>query len=262
MNSLLSDIQVLSRGLYLQIVFTVKLLDNTIIRSNEPEEVLTYTYDSIGNRFIIPWRKFKGKLRRLVLEKQRSYNISKDCSLKDDLCMQCPTCLLFGGTGETSTAKVPYNFLSRVLGETLISKTEVAEISTYTANAVDEKTLTTGQALMNIVTVPAETEFVGVLTLHDPTPALSAILVDNLGRFKRLGASTREWGRCDIEINGYKLSDREDLSAYHLIGKEKNDWGLDNDGNLSLPEDIEECYQKVKEDVEKLVGPLLKNKKK
>ena len=39
-------------------------------------------------------------------------------------------------------------------------------------NAVDEVDLTTGQALMSVVTVPKETEFLGVVTLRDPTPEM------------------------------------------------------------------------------------------
>ena len=252
--SLFNDLQVLSRGLYLQLVVNVKLLDNTIIRSNEPEEVLTYKYQTLGNRFIIPWRKFKGKLRRLVLEQQRSFNISPNCSLKNDLCMKCPTCLLFGGTGETSSANVSYNLLSRVLGETFISTNQVGEVFSYTANAVDEKTLSTEQALMNIITVPAETEFIGVVTLHDPTPETSAILVNNLLRFTRLGASTREWGRCETKVLGYKLSDKEELSAYYLVANQI-DINLNDLSGLSLPlNDIENCYKEVNKAVEKLVS--------
>lgn len=243
--TLLSDIQILARGLYLQVGFTLKLLDDAIIRSNEPEEVLSFGYERLGNRFIIPWRKFKGKLRRLVMEKQRSFGIAMECSLKDHLCLKCPSCLLFGGTGETSAAKVNYNLLSRVLGETLISKEELKDLKSYTANAVDEINLTTGQALMNILTVPAETEFIGIITLRDPTLELSAILIDNLKRVTRIGASTREWGRCEIFIAGYRLSNREDVSVYEVV---KDGWreGLFEEiEKLKLPSDIEKCYKKV-----------------
>jgi len=119
----------------------ITLLDEAIIRSNEAEEVLTFRYKDLGNRFIIPWRKVKGKLRRLVLEKQRGLNIEPQCALKDDLCMKCPTCFLFGGTGETSSSGVQYNILSRIYGETLISESEVDEITPYTANAIREQDL-------------------------------------------------------------------------------------------------------------------------
>lgn len=253
--TLLPDIQILSRGLYLQIVFKVKLLDDAIIRSNEPEEVLSYHYETLGNRFIIPWRKFKGKFRRLVMEQQRSFGIALNCALKDKLCMQCPACFLFGGTGETSEAKVNYNLLSRVLGETLISHGEMKDISSYTANAVDEEDLTTGQALMTILKVPAETEFVGVLTLRDPTPEASAIIVDNLSRLTRLGASTREWGRCNTELLGYRLEDRETLSVYDLAGKSIKEAELTKIETLNLPTDITDCYEKINKAISELLPP-------
>src|SRR2546423_1603430 len=104
MVELFKDLHVLARGRYLQFVTRLKLLDDAIIRSNEPEEVLTYTYsgNDLGNRFIIPWRKAKGKLRRVAMEKMRGLTISTECHLKDGLCMKCPCCVLFGGTGDTS----------------------------------------------------------------------------------------------------------------------------------------------------------------
>jgi CRISPR type I-D-associated protein Csc2 len=258
MNSLFNDIQILPRGLYLQIGFVLKTLDPTIIRSNEPEEVLTYSYQSLGNRFIIPWRKFKGKLRRLVMEQQRSFSISPDCSLKNNLCMACPSCFLFGGTGETSQANVPYNLLSRILGETLISLQEVKDVFTFTANAVDEIDYTTGQALMTTVAVPPETEFLGIVTIKDPTPEIIAIIVDNLKRIKRIGASNREWGRCEITILGYRLSDRENVSVYELVQSGSIDNVFENLKFLALPSDIESCFKKIYEEIKNLLKNLKK----
>jgi len=251
--NLLKEPSILSQGVYFQVVLNLKLLDDAIIRSNEPEEVLTFSYKPpLNNRFIIPWRKVKGKLRRFVMEKQRWLGIMDKCHLKDDLCMQCPSCFLFGGTGETSSAKVSYNILSRVLGETFISTTEVAKIQPYTENAVDEVDLTTHQALMTVVTVPKETEFCGVVTLRDPTLEMVTILIDNLERLTRLGASTREWGRVRPDILGYKTSDRENLSAYDLVQKNEKPSDLNNISDLNLP-DVENCYRKLDIEVKKLL---------
>lgn len=207
----------LSKGVYLQLVVEMKLLDDAIIRSNEAEEVMTYHYNALGNRFIIPWRKVKGKLRRLVLEKQRNYNIQPDCALKDDLCLNCPTCLLFGGTGETSSSKVQYNILSRVLGETFISVSLAKGIQNYTQNAVGEKDLMTGQALMTILTVPKETVFKGTITIKDPTREMVSIIIDNINRLTRIGARSVEWGRVETNIVNILMSDREEISVYNLL---------------------------------------------
>ncbi len=221
MVNFLETPSLLSKGVYLQLVIEMKLLDDAIIRSNEAEEVLTHHYEALGNRFIIPWRKVKGKLRRLVLEKQRGLNIEANCALKDELCMRCPSCLLFGGTGETSDkgpyGKQDYNILSRVLGETFISSNQVEGIKNYTQNAVGEKDLMTGQALMTILTVPKETVFKGVVTIKDPTKEMASIIVDNIRRLTRIGARSVEWGRVDTRILDYKLADREDISVYNLL---------------------------------------------
>jgi CRISPR type I-D-associated protein Csc2 len=198
------------------------------------------------------------------MEKQRGLNIQPDCSLKDNLCMECPSCFIFGGTGETSTAKVPYNILSRVMGETFISMNPVGEIEPYTQNAVDEKTLSTGQALMSILKVPAGTEFIGVLTLKDPTKEMASIVVNNLPRLTRIGARSVEWGRIETTILGYKLSDREDLSAYNLASITNLDGiknGLQNRSSLILP-NLDEAYQSLTPKIKTLLTNLVPSKNK
>lgn len=249
------DIQTLPRGRYLQVAFRIRLADNAVIRSNDPEEVLTHRYEELGQRFIVPWRKVKGKLRRVILEKQRDLGISPECALKDSLCLQCPTCCLFGGTGATGGAGIEYNLLSRVLGETAISKTEVGEISDYTANAVDERTLTTGQALMTVISVPEGTDFLNVVTLRDPTKPLTAILLDGIHRLTRLGASTREWGRITTKLLGCNLADREVLTSQDLVSNGvPTVFSTDFDG-LKLPAP-NEAYQQVNEQVQAMVAAL------
>lgn len=252
---LLDQPTLLSTGVYLQIPIKIALLDEAIIRSNEPEEVLTFKYRELGNRFIIPWRKIKGKLRRLVLEKQRGLGIHADCALKDDLCMECPTCFLFGGTGETSSAGVPYNILSRVYGETFISTSKVEDITPYTANAVREQDLTTGQALMSILTVPKETIFHGVITLKDPTPETVSILVDNIERLSRIGARSVEWGRVQTKIEGYYLSDREALSAYLALSNlvQPKLTGLPTDQTIPA---VDDAYSTLEGQVKNLISSL------
>ncbi len=258
---LLSEPTLLSKGVYLQIPIKITLLDEAIIRSNEAEEVLTFRYKDLGNRFIIPWRKVKGKLRRLVLEKQRGLNIEPQCALKDDLCMKCPTCFLFGGTGETSSSGVQYNILSRIYGETLISESEVDEITPYTANAIREQDLKTGQALMTILTVPKETVFRGVVTIKDPTPEMVTIILDNILRLSRIGARSVEWGRVQTEIEGYYLSDREDLSIYlDLENKLKIESRVKKElrellPNQNLPS-VDDAYRTLDLQVKELINSL------
>ncbi|NLI75621.1 MAG: type I-D CRISPR-associated protein Cas7/Csc2 [Candidatus Riflebacteria bacterium] len=251
MPELLKEPVELSTGVYLQIPIRLILLDDAIIRSNEAEEVLTFGYRSLGNRFIIPWRKIKGKLRRLVLECQRGLGIEPDCSLKNDLCCKCPTCFLFGATGETSSTKVPYNILSRVYGETFISETTSEAITPLTQNAVDERTLKTGQALMTILTVPRETVFRGVVTLKDPTPEMAAILIHNLQRLSRIGARSVEWGRAETAIDGVRLSDREELSAF-LAMSGRPQPALDPLDILKLPA-YDTAYKTFQKQVQKVI---------
>ena len=205
-------------------------------------KIKTSAYPS--DNFLCFYSCFRG------VEKQRGLNIEPQCALKDDLCMRCPTCFLFGGTGETSSAGVPYNILSRVYGETFISESKVSDITPYTANAIREQDLTTGQALMSILTVPKETVFRGVVTLKDPTPEMVSILTDNIDRLSRIGARSVEWGRVKAEIEGYYLSDREALSVYlSLSENSKPDFtGLPNDQKIPPTDDAyKTLYAQVKE---------------
>lgn len=258
MVNMLETPSLLSKGVYLQLVVEMKLLDDAIIRSNEPEEVLTYHYKTIGNRFIIPWRKVKGKLRRLVLEKQRGFGIQPDCALKDDLCLNCPSCLLFGGTGETSSSKRQYNILSRVMGETFISTNVLEGIQNYTQNAVGEKDLMTGQALMTILTVPKETVFKGTVTIKDPTPEMASIIVDNIERLTRIGARSVEWGRVETTVTGGKLSDREDISVYNLLQEPPKGADAEDIEELlnNLP-DVNTAYTKLNNQLQDILDELI-----
>lgn len=249
---------VLSKGKYLEIVVKLTLQDDAIIRSNDAEEVLTYKYNDLGNRFIIPWRKIKGKLRRLVMEKQRGLDIEPKCHLKDGLCMRCPSCFIFGGTGDTITegpyGKQDYNVLSRIMGETFISTNETKEIEPYTQNAVSEINLKTEQALMSILKVPAETEFIGVITLRDPTPEMASIVIDNINRLTRLGARSVEWGKVKAKIIGYKFSDRETLYSIDLVKSKGNVQGLITsiDDLLNVDEAYKTLNQAVKKELEEM----------
>ncbi len=261
MTDFLDTPSLLSKGVYLQLVVEMKLLDDAIIRSNEPEEVLTHHYKALGNRFIIPWRKVKGKLRRLVLEKQRGYNIQPDCALKDDLCLNCPSCLLFGGTGETSSSKVQYNILSRVLGETFISENEVEGVQNYTQNAVGEKDLMTGQALMTILTVPKETVFKGTITIKDPTKEMASIIVNNIKRLTRIGARSVEWGRVETTIVNVMLSDRENISVYNLLQEPPQEIPLkDISAFVSGLPDVGTAYSTLNSQLPILFGELIKRR--
>jgi len=166
--------------------------------------------------------------------------------------------LLFGGTGETSSIKAQYNILSRVLGETFISTNTVEGIRNYTQNAVGEKDLMTGQALMTILTVPKETVFKGVVTIKDPTKEMASVIVDNLKRLTRIGARSVEWGRVETIIVNAKLSDREDISIYNLL---QNDASLTDDISIieNLPL-VETAYTTLNSQIPALLKDLIERR--
>ncbi|OGW62058.1 MAG: type I-D CRISPR-associated protein Cas7/Csc2, partial [Nitrospirae bacterium RIFCSPLOW2_12_42_9] len=192
--------------------------------------------------------------------KQRGFGIQPDCALKDDLCLNCPSCLLFGGTGETSSSNVQYNILSRVLGETFISTEKVEGIQNYTQNAVGEKDLMTGQALMTILTVPKETVFKGVVTIKDPTTVMAAIIADNIKRLTRIGARSVEWGRVETQIINYKLSDREDISVYNMLqlqNVQQTIQQVDVDSFINSLPDVQNAYTILNNQIPTVLGDLI-----
>jgi CRISPR type I-D-associated protein Csc2 len=106
---------------------------------------------------------------------------------------------------------------------------------------------------MTQVKVPAETEFLGVVTLRDPTKDAAKIVVDALERTTRIGASTREWGRCKTIIEGYRLADREELASYELAGKTPGDLSplaqleLESDGKKAFENFAKACTTVLKD---------------
>ena len=82
-----------------------------------------------------------------------------------------------------------------------------------------------------------------------------SILVNNLKRLTRIGARSVEWGRIKTEIPGYKLSDREELSAYDLVQLQALP-ELDTITDLNLP-DLNESYERLDLAVKKLLNKLI-----
>jgi len=128
---------------------------------------------------------------------------AKDCYLKDFLCMECPRCVLFGATNVSGSGERA-NIKHRLEYSTAFSLTESADSGTATTfNAVDEKTLSTGQALGVRFAASPGTVFPSIVTLRSVTQDEFIWTIKTLMASKSYGAESRIGGDCRNLIVGF-----------------------------------------------------------
>jgi CRISPR type I-D-associated protein Csc2 len=123
-----------------------------------------------------------------------------DCWLKDHLCLQCPRCILYGGTNASSylTGRNAANIKHRIAYSTAFSLAEYHEVEeAVTFNAVSEQDMKTGQVLNVRNVVKPATLFPSTVSLQSVTwkeflLALKAILgAHRYGAESRIGGDMR-----------------------------------------------------------------------
>lgn len=123
-----------------------------------------------------------------------------DCWLKDHLCLQCPRCILYGGTNASSylTGRNAANIKHRIAYSTAFSLAEYHEVEeAITFNAVSEQDIKTGQVLNVRNVVRPATLFPSIVSLQSVTwkellLALKAILgAHRYGAESRIGGDMR-----------------------------------------------------------------------
>lgn len=195
---------VLPRASWVQIAYRIVLLDDAIVRSNTPDEVMQRTL--VGekkSRFLFPWQKLKHQQRELMerLQRLQDYlpSVVLNCSTKC-YCNRCVSCFINGSLGSVGENRVSYSLRSQSKGTWALSEAYADEIREYTLNAIDPLTQSPGSAFTSMSTVPAGTRFYGDLLLSDPTEDMVAYLLYTLKNISHAGASTSKLGRCQIEI--------------------------------------------------------------
>ena len=90
---------------------------------------------------------------------------------------------------------------------------------------------------------------------------MASIIIDNLKRLTRIGARSVEWGKAETTIIGGKLSDREDMSAYHLL--QNLSQGVQPDditGILNNLPDVQTAYATINTQLPDLFGDLIERR--
>ena len=131
-------------------------------------------------------------------EKDPFKNIA-ECYLKDSLCCKCPRCILHGATALSSEANIKHR-IEYSTATSLLPWNDVEE--TITFNAINDKNISTGQALGTRYLVKPATIFPSIITLKSITKEEFILAVKSLLSCKSYGAETRIGGDVRNHIVG------------------------------------------------------------
>jgi CRISPR-associated protein Csc2 len=126
-----------------------------------------------------------------------------ECYLKDNLCMECPRCGLYGSTSIVAGQVERANIKHRIEYSTAFSLMPFEDVATATTfNAIDDKSITTGQALGSRYAVAPATLFPSIVTLKSATKEELILTVKTLLSCKSYGAESRIGGDIRNSIVG------------------------------------------------------------
>jgi CRISPR-associated protein Csc2 len=197
----------------IQVVLMREALDYTIFRTEETREInkaLTpvsmQKADEQMERVAFLASKQKAVESRELAQVLRTAAAEQgvalhDCWLKDHLCLQCPRCVLYGGTNASSAfkgMKNAANIKHRIAYSTAFSLADYHEVQeAITFNAISNQDMKTGQALGTRNVVKPATLFPSIVSLQSVTwkeflLALKAILgAHRYGAESRIGGDMR-----------------------------------------------------------------------
>jgi len=140
-----------------------------------------------------------------------------ECYLKDNLCMQCPRCGLFGGTSVVPGQAERANIKHRIEYSTAFSLIPFEDIGTrLTFNAINDRNITTGRALGDRHAVLPASLFPSVVTLKSVTQRELILTVKTLLTCKSYGAESRIGGDVRNSIWGVVAGWEEVITSLEL----------------------------------------------
>lgn len=205
-NYLVDKPQPLIGAKTIQLILMREILDYTVLRTEEDRQLNTvFTPLSVENneptrRVAFLATKQKAAESRQLEQLLRTATEEAalpvpECYLKDKLCMTCPRCGLYGATSTESGQANRANIKHRIEYSTAFSLLPYEDVATVTTfNAINDKNLTTGQALGSRYAVTPATLFPAVITLKSVTWTELVLTVKTLLACKSYGAETRIGG--------------------------------------------------------------------
>jgi len=212
-----------------QLIVMREILDYTVLRTEETRELNTvHTPLSANNgneavrrvAFLATKQKAaeSRELEHLLRTARRDADLpEQECYLKDNLCMQCPRCGLFGGTSVVPGLAERANIKHRIEYSTAFSLMPFEDIGTrLTFNAINDRDLTTGRALGERHAVLPATLFPSVVTLKSVTERELILAVKTLLACKSYGAESRIGGDVRNSIWGIVAGWEEVITSLEL----------------------------------------------
>ena len=211
-----------------QILLIREILDYTVLRTEETRDLnvaqtpLSVEKPEPVRRVAFLATKQKAaesrELEHVLRTARRSAGLEPvECYLKDNLCMSCPRCGLFGAVSTASGQQDRANIKHRIEYSTAFSLVPFEEIeSSTTFNAINDRDQTTGQALGQRNAVIPATLFPSVVTLKSATQRELVMTIKTLLSCKSYGAESRIGGDARNHIVGVVAGWEELITALEL----------------------------------------------
>ena len=160
-----------------------------------------------GKQKAVESREFERLLREawksINASEQKKLQGGKDCYLKDNLCLSCPRCALFGATSTESGKGDKPNIKHRIEYSTAFSLLPYEEVTEeITFNAINDDKQITGQALGTRACVRPGTLFASIVTLRSVTQRELVLSLKTLLSARSYGAESRTSGDLRNHIVG------------------------------------------------------------
>ena len=211
-----------------QIILFREVMDYTVLRTEETRELNTVvTPRSISQNDEIRRVAFLGTKQKAVESREMERilrtageaagRVELVCYLKDNLCLSCPRCALFGGTNVDSASEKKANIKHRIVYGTAFSLLPFEDVEeSITFNAINDQTQKTGQALGNRYAVRPATLFPSIVTLKSVTQGELVLTLKTLLAAKNYGAETRIGGDLRNTIVGFVAGWEEVITPLEL----------------------------------------------
>lgn len=191
----------------IQLLLIREIHDYTVLRTEETRELntvatpLSINDDSKDIRrvaFLATKQKAaeSRQLEYLLRTATKDVGLSvTDCFLKDDLCLACPRCGLYGGTNTTAGKGQAPNIKHRIEYSTAFSLLPFEDIESATVfNAINDDKQITGQALGTRYAVVPASIFPSVVTLRSVSERELILAIKAILACKSYGAESRIGG--------------------------------------------------------------------
>jgi CRISPR type I-D-associated protein Csc2 len=212
----------------IQLIVIREVLDYTVLRTEEDRQLNTVvTPLSVSNSEPTRRVAFLASKQKAAESRQLEHLLrtacqenkieAKECYLKDNLCMECPRCGLFGATSTESGQGVRANIKHRIEYSTSFSLLPFEAVSSViTFNAINDKDITTGQALGSRYAVSPATLFPAVITLKSVTKNELVLAMKTIISCKSYGAESRIGGDIRNTIIGVIAGWEEVITSLEL----------------------------------------------